>query len=193
MKEATIQMAVECVKLCNLLGVPMPNLLSYEETERFLEVYTQKLEEKLEELNKEYDRNNHGNRKYSYTAKDYATREFKALMKKCRKSMGVYFLFNKGKLVYIGKSKQLGYRILGSITAKTRDGHYIDEVRFILSPTYYEMNMMERLLIAKYQPILNDYYMNADEYSKKNLRLVNPYDGERHIIFGNNHPLNRTA
>lgn len=107
--------------------------------------------------------------------------------------MGVYFLFNKGKLVYIGKSKQLGYRILGSITAKTRDGHYIDEVRFILSPTYYEMNMMERLLIAKYQPILNDYYMNADEYSKKNLRLVNPYDGERHIIFGNNHPLNRTA
>lgn len=64
---------------------------------------------------------------------------------------GVYFLYRKNDIVYIGSSKDIFNRL---------EYHYKDEVKVFDSYSYVEINeneyeIMERFLINKYLPIYN--------------------------------------
>jgi hypothetical protein len=193
MKTATIHMAVEAANFSNLLGVRMPNLLDRWETKAFLERCVEEhgwLREHIKRMNGERLRNwkLRASRINSLNAKHFATSEFTALMKRVRWSMGVYFLYNKNSLDYIGKSTQIGKRLPTSITDKIQYGHSIDSVGFILTPTEHDMNQLEAVLIEKYQPKLNIDYRDAFRYEDYKT-TVNPYELERYDIFGDSHPL----
>lgn len=66
------------------------------------------------------------------------------------KICGVYFLFLKNKLVYIGKSVDIKARL-----KKHRKNKEFDEYTFIVMPEK-SIDLYERFFLDKYQPILNN-------------------------------------
>jgi hypothetical protein len=82
---------------------------------------------------------------------------------------GVYFLFDKGEIVYIGESDNL-YRRIGQ-HIYTRDAKKDKEFdSFVIYPTADRMRL-EGFLIRLFKPKYN-YSMGAD-YTKNNLRNLN--------------------
>ena len=74
----------------------------------------------------------------------------------CKK--GIYFLFNENKeLIYIGKSKDLFKRILGS--ARERKATYC---KYIEVKTFTDLHFLEVFFINKYKPCLNEEFKEND-------------------------------
>lgn len=72
---------------------------------------------------------------------------------------GLYFLYDENKsLIYIGKSKNLGSRILDS--AKERQGFYL---KYKLPLTKSDTNILELYYISKFKPKLNSESKEADD------------------------------
>lgn len=72
---------------------------------------------------------------------------------------GLYFLYDENKnLIYIGKSKNLGSRILDSV--KERQGFYL---KYKLPLTKSDTNILELYYISKFKPKLNSESKEADD------------------------------
>lgn len=72
---------------------------------------------------------------------------------------GLYFLYDENKkLIYIGKSKNLGSRILDS--AKERQGFYL---KYKLPLTKSDTNILELYYISKLKPVLNSESKEVDD------------------------------
>lgn len=99
-----------------------------------------------------------GNNDYLIGKKE-VTKKFSETMNSIRMNPGVYFLYNsKKKLVYIGKSRDLGSRIPLSIGE--RNAYYYD---FILTKTASDCGIYEMYFISKYKPKLNKEGKYPDE------------------------------
>lgn len=74
---------------------------------------------------------------------------------------GLYFLYNENKeLIYIGKSKNLSERIPASV--KERKAHYL---KYKLTNTMSDTNILELYYIAKFKPALNRDSKEIDDTS----------------------------
>ena len=72
---------------------------------------------------------------------------------------GLYFLYDENKkLIYIGKSKNLGSRILNSV--KERQGFYL---KYKLPLTKSDTNILELYYISKLKPVLNSESKEVDD------------------------------
>lgn len=72
---------------------------------------------------------------------------------------GLYFLYDENKkLIYIGKSKNLGSRILNSV--KERQGFYL---KYKLPQTKSDTNILELYYISKFKPKLNSESKEVDD------------------------------
>lgn len=97
------------------------------------------------------------------TISSVATQELNKLMN----CYGIYFLYNdKNQLIYIGKSRNLGERIINSI--KERGGK---KFAYILVKNPADIHILEPFLIIKYKPIKNVEFM---EYGETSLNLEVP-------------------
>lgn len=75
---------------------------------------------------------------------------------------GVYILYNKKRIVYIGKSYNLAKRIIGSIVYRD----YQDDIThfsYIEVDKKTDCDFLEMYLISKYKPILNIEYNHKEE------------------------------
>lgn len=97
--------------------------------------------------------------------------------------LGVYFLFKDDELIYIGRSTRLFKRIKSHISQK--DFNYFS---FVKCDTFYNADYMERTLINKYKPKLNnvlkkeprkDTIMTLDGDLIRKLRLEKGLSQER--------------
>lgn len=71
------------------------------------------------------------------------------------KKAGVYaFLAEDGSLLYIGKSKDLGTRIISSYEERSRKAT-IGRVLYYITPTEADASILEMYLIAECDPLLN--------------------------------------
>jgi len=82
------------------------------------------------------------------------TKEFDAITESLSRKCGVYFLYCRGSLVYIGKSRVLGDRIKSSIIDKSSNG-MVDRYSFVETATESDANVLESMLIAEAKPKLN--------------------------------------
>ncbi len=74
---------------------------------------------------------------------------------------GVYFIYNdKDQLVYIGKSRNLGRRIISSIKER-----YGKKFAYILAKNPADIHILEPFLIIKYKPVKNVEFMEYGETS----------------------------
>ncbi|MEJ6467302.1 hypothetical protein [Fusobacterium ulcerans] len=91
---------------------------------------------------------------------DYSiTNEFIETLEKLEYLIGLYFLYNENKeLIYIGKSKNLGSRILTS--TKERKAFYL---KYKETYTKSDTNILELYYIAKYKPSLNSDSKENDD------------------------------
>ncbi len=91
---------------------------------------------------------------------DYSiTNEFIETLEKLEYLIGLYFLYNENKeLIYIGKSKNLGSRILTS--TKERKAFYL---KYKETHTKSDANILELYYIAKYKPSLNSDSKENDD------------------------------
>lgn len=91
------------------------------------------------------------------------TNEFIETLEKLEYSIGLYFLFDENKkLIYIGKSKNLGSRILAS--TKERKAFYL---KYKLTHTKSDANILELYYISIYKPILNSDSKEDDDVTFK--------------------------
>lgn len=187
MRTATIQMAAEAVKLSNALCVTMPNVLDYEDTKNYIEEYSKRLDEELEYLRQLY-------RGWERQPKLYGaptTSEFNKLMKEIKDSRGIYFLFSLKKLVYIGQSTQPRKRLPTQIRKHLQKGRYIDTIGYFPVSDEDDLDLLERVMIAKHNPKFNGTHTIDPEKYEDYTPPVNPYELEHHTIFGDKHPLDK--
>ena len=89
--------------------------------------------------------------------RDY-NKKFIELYDFLNKRMGLYFLFDiNKKLIYIGKSVNLGSRILTSMSE--RKAFYC---RYLITDTVSDLNILEPYYITKMKPILNNEFSTLD-------------------------------
>ena len=84
---------------------------------------------------------------------------------------GVYFFFAEENLVYIGSSLNLQNRIKTSLLERLKQAE-IDQISFCVTDTEIEARQLEKVLIKKYHPVLNETYNNFKVYGMK-VRLQN--------------------
>lgn len=87
------------------------------------------------------------------------TQEFINTLESLTNVHGLYFLYDENKnLIYIGKSKNLGSRILNSV--KERQGFYL---KYKLPLTKSDTNILELYYISKLKPVLNSESKEVDD------------------------------
>jgi hypothetical protein len=79
-------------------------------------------------------------------------------LEELKQKSGIYFLYNDSELVYIGKSKGLGSRIMTSMKDRPSDSF-----RYLLTETISDAHIIEPYLIAKYKPKLNSEFKEEDD------------------------------
>jgi len=91
------------------------------------------------------------------------SKEFIDFVEKLEMKAGIYFLFNETKeLIYIGKSINLGTRVLSSI--RERGAFYVS-VAFTKSKS--DMHVYEPYFILKEKPLLNSEFKEFDKLTIK--------------------------
>ena len=102
--------------------------------------------------------------KFAFEKCDYTpTEEFISTLENLLNVHGLYFLYDENKnLIYIGKSKNLGSRILDS--AKERQGFYL---KYKLPLTKSDTNILELYYISKFKPKLNSESKEIDDTTIK--------------------------
>lgn len=98
--------------------------------------------------------------KFFYSKEDFQlSEEILALFDELTYKKGLYFLYDQDKkLIYIGKSINLGARLITSI--KDRKPYY---AKYKLTKSMSDANILELFYIAKYKPILNKDCKEMDE------------------------------
>lgn len=87
------------------------------------------------------------------------TQEFINTLESLTNVHGLYFLYDENRnLIYIGKSKNLGSRILNSV--KERQGFYL---KYKLPLTKSDTNILELYYISKLKPVLNSESKEVDD------------------------------
>ncbi|WDF24594.1 GIY-YIG nuclease family protein [Fusobacterium nucleatum] len=90
--------------------------------------------------------------------------EFVKSMEYLYYAQGLYFIYDKNKkLIYIGKSRNLGSRVVSSL--KERKGYYF---KYKLTKTMSDANILEIYYITTFKPILNTE-SNEDDCSTINI------------------------
>ena len=102
--------------------------------------------------------------KFAFEKCDYIpTEEFISTLENLLNVHGLYFLYDENKnLIYIGKSKNLGSRILDS--TKERQGFYL---KYKLPLTKSDTNILELYYISKFKPKLNSESKEIDDTTIK--------------------------
>lgn len=100
------------------------------------------------------------NEYYNYVFNKKTLNKMLEMQKK--KICGIYFLYIKNELVYIGKSINLGSRILTSCRQKSNKNNVITEFSFYKTKTQSDCHILEPYLITKYKPPLNTEFVADD-------------------------------
>ena len=115
---------------------------------------------------------------------DYSFNEDTCLMicEKLHRKSGIYFLWSGKELVYIGKSINLGDRILSS--AKERNGGdiLITHISYKVIENKADVHILEPLLITKYKPKLNTEFYTEDTSELFDTK-INPFRLKKYKAF----------
>lgn len=96
------------------------------------------------------------------------TNEFKEFINCIERKKGLYFLYDKNEtLIYIGKSINLGIRMLASI--RERGAYFISICETL---TKSEMHIYETYYILKEKPLLNKQFSETDKLSVELPELI---------------------
>jgi len=94
--------------------------------------------------------------KVSYFSND-STREFDSLADHLKKVPGVYLFSSNDKIIYIGRSSDLGNRMLRSFVERVLKTKLNSTVYFqyVQTSTFSDAAVLELILIAEHKPVLN--------------------------------------
>lgn len=84
-------------------------------------------------------------------------------LQKAKRDSGIYALFNKDELVYIGQSSNLYLRVLEHIVEGKKD---FDGIKCAYNNKLLDIQVMETILISKLKPKLNKLIVDIDFYFK---------------------------
>lgn len=98
------------------------------------------------------------NKKIIYCVSDYLLETLKQIEKK----HGIYIFWSNNELCYIGKSMDLGLRILSSLKERITLEQMIDEVSWYVTENVADIHVLEPYLITKYKPKMNTEFMCED-------------------------------
>jgi len=102
-----------------------------------------------------------------YSKGKVPSEEFGNFIKDIEISCGLYFIYdNRKELIYIGKSRDLGMRIRGSIKERTK--YYPSYVSVAFTKSVADMHVYEPYYILKMNPLLN---VEFREYEGLTLKL----------------------
>lgn len=153
-KVATEKMISYAQNIAKNLNIEEPNFYCFESTRKFIKDY--------KELNgKAQQRNTDLEQLELMVSK--AIRQNKNISKnfmvfvengKLANKPGVYMLWSEDKLAYVGKSTNLGSRLLGSLKDKITDFD-ITHISYIVTNTEADCHILEPLIIVEKKPIIN--------------------------------------
>lgn len=75
---------------------------------------------------------------------------------------GVYYFFDNYELVYVGKSKSLGERVMTSLLERANRFTNIDSIAIYETETMADAHILEPILITTYKPKLNREFKEDD-------------------------------
>lgn len=84
-------------------------------------------------------------------------------LQKVKRDSGIYALFSKDELVYIGQSSNLYLRVLEHIVEGKKD---FDGIKCAYNNKLLDIQVMETILISKLKPKLNKLIVDIDFYFK---------------------------
>lgn len=84
-------------------------------------------------------------------------------LQKVKRESGIYALFNKDELVYVGQSSNLYLRVLEHIVEVKKD---FDGVKCTYNNKLLDVQIMETIVISKLKPKLNKLIVDIDFYLK---------------------------
>lgn len=140
------------------LNIPLPEKCEKDLYFKFISENNEKFKErKNAELYREksFKRKN---KKIIFRVNDYLMEALKNVENK----HGIYIFWSNNELCYIGKSMDLGLRILSSLKERITLEQIIDEVSWCVTESVADMHILEPYLITKYKPKMNTEFMCED-------------------------------
>lgn len=164
--KATENMIRYASKIADFLGVPKPNFDDFDSTFSFIgnhkPAYNAQVNLELSEAHKRH-RVEFENKKMleSHPGLIFSA-SYSDFLISMEGKQGIYILFAGESIEYIGKSKNLGSRIFGSVNERRIQNLAINSVAVIETKTLVDMNALELVLIAENRPKLNTESNNGD-------------------------------
>ncbi len=84
---------------------------------------------------------------------------------------GIYIFYHNEKIIYIGKSRNLGLRIVQSLNERLHEYRGINKISFLTTESEFKYHIEEILLVSKYKPLLNIEF-KVDNDSKYKTEIV---------------------
>lgn len=153
-KVATEKMIRYAQSMAKNLNIEEPNFYCFDDTFKFINKYVE-LNNKVRQRNTDLEQLelmvNKANRENKNISKNFM--QFVEEDKLANKS-GVYMLWSENKLAYVGKSTNLGTRVLGSLKDKINNFD-ITHISYIITSTEADCHILEPLIIVEKKPIIN--------------------------------------
>ena len=121
------------------------------------------------------------NSKYANYSSNDSTPTFDRLAEKIGKVPGVYIFSNAEQVIYVGRSSNLGHRVLQSFVERIMRLKMKSEVYFsyVITDTFSDAAVLELILIAEKKPLLNKATKYLDSIS---LKITHSYEESEKML-----------
>ncbi len=142
--------------IAELLELPEPDYNDYKSTSIFISTYCDEYKQKSR---KQFDEEINKYKKEQIMSRCNTGKEFSAAfnvqLDQCQNMKGIYIFWEGSTVVYIGKSTNLGSRILSSLEERLKSNPNITKLSIIECSTEADTHILEIVLIIENKPELN--------------------------------------